>query len=121
MSTYERMDREAARRDEQVLAHAAHAIRVFFESVGDRLPLFDPFERDPATLPSDELGDEIRAALADRDWIEGYRLGRGDVQRESAGVSPLGPGATPDPKDGWSPSSIRRDAYALGRVDAANA
>ena len=122
MSTYERMDRDAARRDERVLADAAHAIRVFFESIDDRLPLFDPFDAEqPTTLANDELGYEIRAALADRDWIEGYRLGRDDVRRESVGLGPLGPGATPDPKDGWSPSHTRTDAYALGRIDAADA
>jgi len=114
------MNRDAARSDEQALAAAVQEIRRFFETVGDRLPVLDPFEtHEPPPVVDDDIRDEIHAALVDRDWIEGYRLGRDDARRDNARHAPRGPGATPDPKDGWSPSRTRAEAYALGRLDAA--
>jgi hypothetical protein len=85
-----RMDREAARRDERVLAEAVVQIVRFFEGVGDRLPLFDPFKTDVG-VSYGELIDEVRAALGDR-------LGRGDAAREAAGHPPQGPGRRRTPK-----------------------
>jgi hypothetical protein len=115
------MDRDAARRDERVLGEAVHEIHRFFDNVGDRLPLFDPFEPMRAAGIDNELTNDIGAALADRDWIEGYRLGRDDARREALGAPLRGPGATANPKDGWSPSRTRLEAYRLGRVDGTDA
>jgi hypothetical protein len=57
---------------------------------------------------------DVLAALSDLDWIDGYRHGIEDARRASIGEELRGPGATPDPKDGWSPSVQRTDAYNAG-------
>lgn len=57
---------------------------------------------------------DVLAALNDLDWIDGYRHGIEDARRASNGEQLCGPGATPDPKDGWSPSLQRIDAYNAG-------
>ena len=115
------MDRERARRDPRALSDAVRAVRAFFDGIGAQLPLFDPFATDQPQSVPDSITKDVRAALADRDWIEGYRAGRDDVKREAEGLTPRGPGATADAKDGWSPTSRRVEAYALGRVDGERA
>lgn len=57
---------------------------------------------------------DVAAALSDLDWIEGFRRGLADAERSSRGESLLGPGATADPRDGWSSSNQRVDAYDAG-------
>ena len=57
---------------------------------------------------------DVAGALNDLDWIEGFRRGLADAERSSKGESLLGPGATADPRDGWSPSNQRVDAYDAG-------
>ena len=58
---------------------------------------------------------DVAAALSDLDWMDGFRRGLADAERSSRGESLLGPGATADPRDGWSPSNQRVDAYDAGR------
>jgi hypothetical protein len=53
----------------------------------------------------------------DIQWLTGYEAGLAGAEATRAGEPLNGPGATPFPKDGWSASSIQRDAYQLGLVD----
>ena len=75
----------------------------------------DPAGR--AETSADEMEStrqDVLAALSDLDWIDGFRRGIEDARRVSNGEELLGPGATPDPKDGWSSSIQRTDAYEAG-------
>ena len=69
-------------------------------------------ESSPSEMETVRL--DVLAALSDLDWIDGYRCGVEDARRASNGEQLRGPGATPDPKDGWSPSVQRIDAYNAG-------
>jgi hypothetical protein len=111
------MDRDAARRDPARLASAATAIQRFFDHASRTLPIFDPNERlheDPDSL---DLADDVRTALGDRDWIEGYQAGLDDALRSAEGRDLVGPGATQSAYDGWSASPNRQAAYDAGRAD----
>ena len=55
--------------------------------------------------------------LQDLEWAAGYTEGRRDAEAIAAGAEVQGPGATPDPKDGWLTGGTRRAAYELGLAD----
>jgi hypothetical protein len=76
---------------------------------------------DPAAPPRPQAFDPVvefnRRMLDDLEWVAGYVAGRRDAQAARDGAEQTGPGATPDPKDGWSASRTRVDAYKLGLED----
>lgn len=111
--TYIRIDRVALMTSPGRLDAAESSVRAFLAS-RPTLTADPKGQMESSPEEMEEVRLNVAAAISDLDWIDGYRRGLADAERASRGATLVGPGATPDPKDGWSPSVQRSDAYNAG-------